>query len=308
MTLLLLWCHRLALIVIILKNVCVQAQIAIKLVTNASITYRSNEDEGPTTLLGGERSPSITLEFLKAFQWGSTDVEPDAKLQQALTIKEAFLGTEVFVQPTKTVIRDKTCAVQKCPVCDGTTQVIKEVPDSHIIKTSIVSPCPRCRALGVVTQDCQPFREVPSEPVAVSFPSGARPGHEIKLPGLGNPCFRDGDFTVGDLVVTVASVGKEQGYDVNSNGVTLTVTMTPDEALNGFIFEKEYVTDDEYLRIDRRGKVTVPGSTVRLEEMGFPIVKPGSNKGKSDPSLAPFCISILHTCMPLYLLIHCFLR
>lgn len=119
--------------------------------------------------------------------------------------------------------------------------------------------------------DCNPFKEVPVEPVSIKFPPGTRPGHQITLPGLGNPCFREVDFAVGDLVLTVSTVGKDEGYDVTGDGVTLTVTMTPDEALDGFVYEKSYITDDEFIRIDRRGKVTIPGSTVHIKEMGFPI-------------------------------------
>jgi hypothetical protein len=266
--------------------VVVHGQIHLTIPTNATINYETSAD-GDTVVLDlddddtqREPSPTVSMQIVRSFTWGSQDTPKDAKLEHTLTIKEGFFGAVHSVTPAKRVVRDVTCPVVKCPLCGGTTQVARDANGLEALKTSIVSPCPKCRALGVITESCQPFTEVPAEPVAVTFPPGVRPGHEVKLPGLGNPCFQDGDFAVGDLVVTVASVGTEEGYNVTKDGVLLTVTMTPDEALNGFVFEKAYVSDDEFLRIDRRGKVTVPGSTVRVPHLGFPVHVPADEAAK----------------------------
>ena len=254
--------------------------------TNATITYDTQTD-GETVVLDldddehQEPSPSVSMQMVRSFMWGSQDTPKDATLKHSLTITEGFYGAVHTVTPAKRVVRDLGCPVLKCPLCGGTTQVARDATDPEM-KTAISSPCPKCRALGVITENCQPFTEVPTEPVAVTFPPGLRPGHEVRLPGLGNPCFQDGDFSVGDLVVTVESVGSDEGYNVTKDGVLLTVMMTPDEALNGFVYEKAYVSDDEFLRIDRRGKVTVPGSTVRLTNLGFPVKVPADDALKHN--------------------------
>jgi DnaJ-class molecular chaperone len=82
----------------------------------------------------------------------------------------------------------------------------------------------------------------------------------------------------GDLVVA-ASVLSTDSIRVSQSSVQYFIVMSPEEALGGFIREETFY-DGQYLRIDRRNRVTLPDLQIRLEGLGFPKVG-GSNEERT---------------------------
>ena len=80
----------------------------------------------------------------------------------------------------------------------------------------------------------------------------------------------------GDLTVVTEGINSNK-FQVSQDGVFMTIYITPVEALVGFLRE-EQLFDEHWIRIDRRGKLTLPGKQIRLTGLGWPMVNGGLQK------------------------------
>ena len=229
---------------------------------NATIKYDSLDSNSG-------RSAFLSVEFIQLFSW-HVSMNNDITLKRNLTVTEAFMGTNIAVDIERTII-DESCEVQVCSICKGSKCVqakSKDFFDPILIQT-IIAPCPACVGLGIVTYNgCNTFKIV-KEHINVAFPRGCRPGYEMVLKSSGNAYFQDNNFLMGDLRVIIQSV-ENDNFIVNKDHVSLTLLLTPHEAVNGFIYETLYISD-EILRVERTNKITIPGSEIRLQGLGLPL-------------------------------------
>jgi hypothetical protein len=200
-------------------------------------------------------------------------------------MEDAFFGAEIDIEFER-IAKDESCMVEECPFCKGKKYLRRKSSDvNKRFMQKISTPCPVCLGLGVTSVgSCSPYISS-KHSLRVAFPAGTRPDYEITLSGYGNAVLKGLSFVPGDLKVVVEKVGPETDYVVSKSGVSLTVYLTPEEALNGFVFEKKYV--DQMLRIDRSGKLTIPGAVVRIAGGGFPILGSRNNVSVGTQNIDP---------------------
>lgn len=104
------------------------------------------------------------------------------------------------------------------------------------------------------------------------------PGNTRIVPQKGNDLY---DFSTkqvktDDLTVFTEGINTNK-FQVLLDGVLMTIYITPVEALAGFLRE-EKLFDEHRIRIDRRGKLTLPGNQIRLNGLGWPIFNGGLQK------------------------------
>ena len=133
----------------------------------------------------------------------------DVRVQQRLTLREAFLGVkrEVVLHTPATC---ETCNGEgakpgtkrkQCSVCSGSGQV-----SSHRGFVMFTQTCPECSGAGsVVKTPCETCRGAghvqKNRKVLVSFPAGIDGGQRLRVPGQGMPGTQGGP--PGDLYVDV---------------------------------------------------------------------------------------------------------
>lgn len=114
--------------------------------------------------------------------------------------------------------------------------------------------------------------------MTVALPPGSRPGYHVMLPGEGHEVVQEMDKALGDLEVTVRDVASGN-FKLTHDSMELVITMTVEEALNGFVYEEAYL-EGKTLRLDRTDKVTIPGSKIVLKGHGLQkIIQPNIING-----------------------------
>lgn len=155
----------------------------------------------------------------------------------------------------------------------------------------LIGPCPYCLGSGHLRElGCTTYNLV-DQIVEVEIPAGCKPGYRTIFPGLGNervPDLRteDHNITVGNMEITISKI-ESTNYRVLEDYVELQVTMTPSQALDGFVIEEPYV-DDKLIRIDRRGKITLPGSNSTIHGLGMPRIGEGVQPGEREDLVIRF--------------------
>jgi DnaJ-class molecular chaperone len=235
---------------------------------NTTITYDSvkpNKDS---------KTALLSIELTKLFNWHVLSAE-NIELKRNMTLNEAFYGKVVNIEYER-VVENKACEVFTCALCKGTKFVLKgkSIDQGSSLEQKIIAPCPDCTGLGIETRNnCSPLMLI-QETIDISFPPGCRPGHFVTTKLSGNTYYRNNMFNIGDLKLIIEFIEKDN-FIVEKDHVSLTLTLTPDQALNGFITEVPYM--DQILRVERINKVTLPSSSIRLHGLGFPIVSDGVN-------------------------------
>lgn len=256
-------------ILLIFTNVYMTiAQLMSMTTVNTTISYDSiKTNTDPKTAL-------LSIEVTKLFNWHVLSAE-NIELKRNLTLNEAFYGKVVNVEYER-VIENKACEVFTCALCKGAKFVLKDksIHQGSSLEQKIIAPCPDCMGLGIGTRNnCSPLMLM-QETIDISFPPGCRPGHFVTTKLSGNTYYRNNIFNIGDLKLIIEFIEKDN-FIVEKDHVSLTLTLTPDQALNGFITEVPYM--DQILRVERINKVTLPSSSIRLQGLGFPIVTDGVN-------------------------------
>jgi hypothetical protein len=254
---------------LIFTNVYVTiAQLMSMTTVNTTITYDSVRPDRVS------KSALLSIELTKLFNWHVLSAE-NIELKRNLTITEAFYGKVVNIEYER-VIENKGCEVFTCGLCKGAKFVLQNKvghPGSSL-EQKVIAPCPDCIGLGIKARNnCSPLMLI-QETIDVSFPPGCRPGHFVTTKLSGNTYYRNNMFNIGDLKLLIEFIEKDN-FTVEKDHVSLTLTLTPDQALNGFITEVPYM--DQMLRVERVNKVTLPSSSIRLEGLGFPIIIDGVN-------------------------------
>ena len=241
---------------------------------NTTVTYSIRDAETIHTPHTAHRSALLSVELIKLFTWHMS-LSHDITLKRNLTVTDSFLGKDVHVDVER-VITDDSCEIKMCGMCGGLKYVQGKSGNSgnsgrdSVLSQIVTTPCPLCVGLGIVTMDgCAPFR-TSRERINVIFPRGSRPGHEVVYKALGNAYYHNNQFLIGDLKVVIEAI-ENDNFVVLSDHVSLTLTLSPSEAVNGFIFETLYISD-EILRVERKDKVTIPGSSIRLKGLGLPLL------------------------------------
>lgn len=176
------------------------------------------------------------------------------------------------------------CPIVRCRVCFGVGKVSAQ-HTGPLLTQHLTSPCPACAGFGYDTKSCQ-LLKVEQKVVSVNLPPGCRPGFHVVLKGEGHEVVENLSKVVGDLEVTIDSV-KSGNFKLLQNSVELTIVMSVEEALRGFVYEEPYV-EGRTLRIDRMDKLTIPDSKITLKELGLQSVEQlsdesdGSKKKRDD--------------------------
>jgi DnaJ-class molecular chaperone len=197
----------------------------VKIDTNVTVAYSFSESDNPL----------LTLEIVKQYAWGEADSSPDIIVNYPLNLTDAFNGKTIEVSVDGRLVADESCVLVPCPHCQGRKHVTDgkrvTIGNDSELRSALISPCPVCKGLGLITKSsCSPLVKQSSEVFDVVLPPAVRPGYETKILGKGGTSLKDGKFVVGDLIVTVDSVGKEEGFHLEASGnVSLSVYLSPQE-------------------------------------------------------------------------------
>lgn len=93
---------------------------------------------------------------------------------------------------------------------------------------------------------------------------------------MGNEIYRIGELEIGNFVLTINTFDFGE-LEVRADHMAMTISLTPEDALNGFMLERKIV-DDKYVHVNRTGKLTLPGTSVRLAGLGPPNIKAPSSR------------------------------
>lgn len=85
--------------------------------------------------------------------------------------------------------------------------------------------------------------------------------------------YRTMQANTGDLEVVVQVTNTDK-YHISRNGASMTILMNPTEVLEGFSVEEE-LFNYQWIKIDRREKLTLPGKKTRLKNLGWPSIDGG---------------------------------
>lgn len=238
--------------------------------TNVSFVYE----------LGG----FIHVDLLQHFSW-----EVRASMQVSrevdLSLEEAFTGKTVNLEVTRKIVNGK-CLPQLCGHCNGMRSIVVSRHNPTLdAKKKLLMPCPYCAGTGFVpSKNCDPFT-AKTENVTAIFPAGVFPGYALTFANVGDEIVLDGyHIKTGDLIVS-ASVQSTERIRVTQSSVQYSIEMTPQEALTGFVRE-DTLPDGQYLKIDRRNRVTLPGFQTQLDGHGFPKV--GGKNGERTALIVTF--------------------
>ncbi|MEZ4312187.1 MAG: molecular chaperone DnaJ [Polyangiaceae bacterium] len=199
----------------------------------------------------------------------------DIRVQQRLTLKEAFLGVkrEVALHTPATC---ETCQGEgakpgtkrkQCGVCGGSGQV-----SSHRGFVMFTQTCPECSGQGsVVKTPCETCRGAGSvqknRKVLVSFPPGIDGGQRLRVPGQGMPGSQGGP--PGDLYVDVELIPDDR-FQREGPDLLTRASITFTEAALGAQATVQ-LPDDTTLTVDVPPG-TQPGEVIPLKGKGVPRV------------------------------------
>lgn len=199
----------------------------------------------------------------------------DVRVQQRLTLKEAFLGAKrEVVLHTPAVC--ETCSGEgakpgtkrkACGVCGGSGQV-----SSHRGFVMFTQTCPECSGAGsVVKTPCDTCRGAGSvqktRKVVVSFPAGIDGGQRLRVPGQGMPGMMGGP--PGDLYVDIELAPDERFQREGNDLLTRAKVSFVEAALGG---EAQVVLPDETSVTIEVPPGTQPGEVIALKGKGVPRV------------------------------------
>ena len=81
------------------------------------------------------------------------------------------------------------------------------------------------------------------------------------------------------MIVVAEGINTDK-FQISENGVAMNIHMSPIEALGGFMRE-EQLFDGQWIRVDRRGKLTLPGKEILLLGLGWPAINDESHSRKN---------------------------
>lgn len=199
----------------------------------------------------------------------------DVRVQQRLTLKEAFQGVkrEVVLNTPATC---ETCSGEgakpgtkrkQCTVCGGSGQV-----SSHRGFVMFTQTCPECSGAGsVVKTPCESCRGAgqvqKNRKVLVSFPAGIDGGQRLRVPGQGMPGSLGGP--PGDLYVDVELLPDER-FQREGNDILTRTKVTFAEAALGSEATVDLPDDSKVTLSIPAG--TQPGDVIQLKSKGVPRV------------------------------------
>jgi molecular chaperone DnaJ len=199
----------------------------------------------------------------------------DIRVQQRLTLKEAFLGVkrEVMLHTPATC---ETCNGEgakpgtkrkQCNVCGGSGQI-----SSHRGFVMFTQTCPECAGAGsVVKTPCDTCRGAgtvqKNRKVLVSFPAGIDSGQRLRVPGQGMPGALGGP--PGDLYVDVELLPDER-FQREGHDLLTRVKVSFAEAALGSTARVD-LPDETNVTVDVPAG-TQPGDVVTLKGKGVPRV------------------------------------
>jgi DnaJ-class molecular chaperone len=186
--------------------------------------------------------------------------KPNKEFEIDITVEEALNGYEFDIGYERILI-DKKCKLVTCKDCGG-NKVIMAQQNKNGIRQITTIPCPRCSGHGKHPNDCNPYYTTEHR-MKVSIPAGAQKGDVVKFEGYGNEVYIDNQPKLGDFVVTIEGVSSGN-FSMKDSKLMLTVTMTPEEALEGFQRTERFI-DGRSVAIDRTNKVTLPETEVTIE-------------------------------------------
>lgn len=199
----------------------------------------------------------------------------DIRVQQRLTLKEAFLGVKREVA-LHTPAQCETCNGEgakpgtkrkQCTVCQGSGQV-----SSHRGFVMFTQTCPECSGTGsVVKTPCDTCRGAgqvqKNRKVLVSFPAGIDGGQRLRVPGQGMPGSLGGP--PGDLYVDVELLPDERFQREGNDLITRVKVSFAEAALGGTA--RVELPDDSPVTVDVPAG-TQPGEVVSIKSKGVPRV------------------------------------
>ncbi len=132
----------------------------------------------------------------------------DLRYDLEVTLEDVAFGAEKTIQlpkvekcPTCKGTGAKTGGLVQCPSCRGTGQVVREQRSGYNIFRQI-TVCGKCNGRGQIVKErcseCQGNGVIEkTKEIVVKIPVGASTGHQVRVPGEGEP----GDDLSGDLYV-----------------------------------------------------------------------------------------------------------
>jgi molecular chaperone DnaJ len=199
----------------------------------------------------------------------------DIRVQQRLTLKEAFLGIkrEVALHTPATC---ETCSGEgakpgtkrkPCNLCNGSGQVSSQrgfvmftqtCPECSGQGSVVKNPCETCHGAGTVQKNRK---------VLVSFPAGIDGGQRLRVPGQGMPGTQGGP--PGDLYVDVELLPDERFEREGADLLTRSKISFAEAALGGRTHVD--LPDETTVLVDIPAGIQ-PGEVISLKGKGVPRV------------------------------------
>ena len=219
----------------------------------------------------------FSVNIVKAYNWISTIVK-DITIPLNISVRDSYSGLKLKQQVKKTYINND-CKITNCVFCHGKGTIDKEEyvvnSNSHI---TVTYPCPRCIGMGYISDsNCYPYTII-DEVFSFQLPMGLKRGYKQIYHGLGNTIINDEllpNFSVikGDIVIVIENIIPDLKNNIlikDDNNVELKLYMTPREGIHGFEHKISYF-NDKVLFINRSSKITLPDTSITIENIGFPI-------------------------------------
>lgn len=197
---------------------------------------RARYDQFGTDDPGGGGGPDMSEVFSQMFGvQRQNGRRQDHNHVVELSLEDVYNG----VTKTIRVTASKPCfaCLKKCHTCNGSC-FVTGVQNMGFISQMFQRPCPACQAAGQMPTGCSQCnnKRQTSQTVTLNMniQKGVTDGSSRKIDGLGEQP-RTPSETAGDLIV-VFRIKNHPKFDRNGNDLRYKLTMTLEEAINGYTF------------------------------------------------------------------------
>lgn len=203
----------------------------------------------------------------------------DLEAQIEITLEQARAGATVEVELER-MARCERCdgdraepgsSKSSCPTCGGVGQVRGQA-QSLFGTVMTTRTCPRCQGAGeIVETPCSACsgrgRNLTTDTVEVSLPTGIDGGYRLRVPGQGNAGVDGGPD--GDLYVYL-DLAPHEHFTRDGDDLRYLLEIGPAQAALGASFEVPTLDEPEVIELPAG---TQPGTEVRLRGKGMPRLR-----------------------------------
>lgn len=219
---------------------------------------------------GGSGGPDMSEFFQNMFgvQRQQNGRRNDHQHVVDLSLEEVYTGTAKTIRITTT--RPCFACLRKCGQCNG-SGFITGVQNMGFISQMLQRPCPACQAAGQIPTGCAQceHKRTTTQVVTLNMniPKGVTDGTARKIDGLGEQP-RSPNERPGDLIV-VFRIKAHPKFERNGNDLRYKLTVTLEEAINGFTFTVPHFGGPLTLKTHDLAPVIDPRRDYRVDGKGL---------------------------------------